>query len=65
VRYPATVTAQQPSVSVRIPFAAKQDLDQLTIQLASDLGRRVTLPETVAAMVATAKRQDLAKYLRD
>ena len=49
---------------MRIPIPAKQAIDRLTIDLASKLGRRVTIPEVIAALVATAHEADLVKHLR-
>ena len=62
--YGATVATGGASANVRIPIPAKQAIDQLTIDLASKLGRRVTIPEVIAALVATCREPDLVKHLR-
>ena len=64
MRYPATVATGGASANVRIPIPAKREIDQLTIRLASKLGRRVTIPEVIAALVATSNVDDLAAHLR-
>ena len=49
--------------SVRISRPAKQKIDQLSFDLQVELGRRVPMSEMIAALVATADRAKLARYL--